>query len=104
MSAIGRGDYVECLKDGTKPGFRKGALYRIREVYPERRCRACGRSHGGLNFEGMPSPHELGRAAANAWPSCRFKPIYPGGALTKLLMQPVDLPADPDFTPAKEDA
>lgn len=94
MSAIGPGDWVECLHNGTYTRFRAGALYCVSEVMPgpDCGCEVCGQRHGGIRLHGMPLPHDYPERrlrARNWWPACRFRPIYrPKASIIEQLKQP----------------
>lgn len=76
MSAIGPGDWVECIRTGDRPdprpgvGFGLGKLYCVREVSTRDYLCPCGKRHAGLRFTNMlDSP-------MGWWSMCAFRPIY----------------------------
>ena len=76
MSAIGPGDWVECIRTGDGRadhpgrGFTLGKLYCVREVSAKNYPCPCGRTCGGLRFTNMKDP------AIGWWSACAFRPIY----------------------------
>lgn len=96
MSAIGPGDWVECIRVGRSPtpaGFRVGAVYRVERTVKNGGCAYHGRGAkcGGLFICEMPRP------GAGGWAACAFRPIYrPKADLIKGLLKPIDAPAEPE--------
>lgn len=87
MSAIGPGDWVECLvvrepaPGARKAGFRLGALYCVERVGQ--------RGSPWLHLVGMPTPRDCG-INGDGWNARCFRPIYrPDETLTKRLMEPL---------------
>jgi hypothetical protein len=75
MSAIGNGDWVECIRVRQSPkpaGFKVGGVYRVARVICNGGCGEHGRGAkcGGLFFYDMPLPGPGG------WAACAFRPIY----------------------------
>lgn len=91
MNAVGVGDWLECLTDGTRGVFRKGALYCVSAIDDrEAQCDVCGRTdEPGLEFHYMPMAPDAG------WAACRFKPVYrPRATLIESLLTPADAPVE----------
>lgn len=85
MSAIGPGDWVECIS-APKGILSVGALYCVSAVSPNERPCVCHPDKSiGLRFVNGANPPQWG-----FWCGQHFRPIYPGGKLLKLLMEPVD--------------
>lgn len=89
---LGPGDWIQCVSgephrhpDAGAARLTVGAIYQVSRVfaagnYPElgaRYAEDCVQLVGDLLTEPL------------AWRLRRFKPIHPGGALTRLLMEPV---------------
>ena len=102
---IAPGDFVECVNRGDdasdarairmRGDLHVGGVYRVRDV-------TSGFDHStrttriGLLLDGVIGYDENG--VEGCWDPAMFRPIHPGGALTKLLMQPI--PAEPDLVGA----
>ncbi|WP_332763987.1 hypothetical protein [Phenylobacterium sp.] len=84
---IGPDDIVECISGKT---LTIGAVYRVHEVVDGPAWCPC---HGGSPF-GLKISGHANSDGAIGFCGLNFKPIYPGGELTKLLMQPI--PAEPE--------
>lgn len=113
MSAIGPGDYVECV-DAEPPvmgswaddaGARvfAGKVYRVEEVGV---CKSFKYGFGpGVRVDGLEAQYPIAGLPYSLWPLARFRPIYRRDeSLTERLLQP--LPADveqlnPDRTPQR---
>lgn len=84
MSAIGPGDFVECVKaSGRHPEFSVGRIYCVEWIDPSADCMACGNCDG-LGLKGI----------GGNWASCCVRPIYrPKSSLIEQLKRPVSEPA-----------
>lgn len=95
MSAIGPGDFVECVdaSPSLKTGERLsvGAIYQVREVL--RGPGMSGRTENGVRLVGQ--RRCLNRQGVEyAWRADRFRPIYrPKSSLIEQLKRPVGEPA-----------
>lgn len=97
MTAIGKGDFVEAVKDSNGelgPIFRKGEVLRVVDLVDvadlRLRCGDCGE----LAIVGVVVPvHPPGYASC----PCCFKPVSGGqpGMFTDLLKVPTDAPLEP---------
>lgn len=100
MSAIGPGDWVECVdggawRDGLKlPARHEGRPIVPRHVYQVREViigRGANGPEPGLRFVGIRAFNDAG--LEGGWPMAGFRPIYrPREDLIQTLLQP--LPAD----------
>lgn len=86
-AAIGPGDWVECLDIDTsrtshQRRYHTGEICQVEEV---------GEDEFGpwLNCVGKVRPADYGDPEQPGFDLEYFRPIHPGGALTRLLMEPV---------------
>lgn len=94
MTAIGPGDFVECVHDsGSTPGrLTVGALYVVRAIHSG----PFDPPYDGVGFEieGVPS------RSVSGWADKLFRPIYrPRADLIERLLQPID-ETTPEQVPA----
>jgi hypothetical protein len=86
MSAIGPGDWVECVKDSVDiPGtFVVGSLYQVTKL-----TKTCPRMGPGVQILGKPSQSELRFTGKYGWAIHLFRPIYrPKADLIESLKTP----------------
>jgi hypothetical protein len=90
MSAIGPGDWVECVRRPRLGVLVAGALYCTAEIerYPTA-CRSCGKACPGIRLVGEVNPSAAGWDGHDWWGSCLFRPIYrPKSSIIEQLKQP----------------
>lgn len=82
MTDIGKGDFVQCVDASNAPAaafpFAVGAVLQVAAL--------------ARHLNGDPAVGIAGDLVASGqrfWLASRFRPIHPGGALTRLLMEPV---------------
>lgn len=84
---VGPGDWVECLRESARYGFRPRQLYLCTGT-PERTlpCTVCDKTHRGLTLKDAPAD----KPATWLWPTCCFRPIYrPKASIIEALKAPV---------------
>lgn len=92
MSAIGPGDWVECVNDGGMPEIVSvGAIYLVEGVGPAPISHVPCLVLRGVRHP--TAPENIGKWVAAEY----FRPIYrPSSDLIQSLLQPVDEPAEAD--------
>lgn len=83
-SAIGPGDWIECINSDRADSHRLGRIFQCERVWEAAQC---GRRHGacgGVSLVGDPEPHPFG------WALCCWRPVYrPRSSLIEALKAPV---------------
>lgn len=84
-SAIGPGDWIECVRTKLPDSPNRGRIFRCEEIVFGYGCKDCGKECGGLVLFGVRSDHPTGSYSA-----CGFRPIYrPKADLIEALKAPV---------------
>jgi hypothetical protein len=92
MSAIGKGDWVQCIDpacDGgaDADGILCGNVYVVAYLTPDDLCEKCGDAGPGFEVVGTP-PSDDG----SSWCACQFRPL--GGNAKTLTAPPARLTED----------
>ncbi len=87
MPSVGRGDFVEYIGPGLKPGTpARGTVRRCEAVLRPEPCLRCKTVRAGLVIHDTPAPD-----GCIAWCACVWRPVYrPNASLITRLAQLID--------------